>query len=562
MKNTVFILILSFILLSLNLFSQNIETGEDALKYLASEELEGRFPGTDGDNKSIAYIEDEFHSYSLRSFDFGYAQNFEIVTDIEIGDNTNGRLNDMMLQFGNDFMPLSFSASKSVTADLIYVENIEALGDFTEKIAMVYLTNEMTDKMSYRDLVKLSINIADAGAEGVVIITEGDMGEDDEFYPFNFSRSVSSISIPVIQISKKLILTTAQSNGYAAVDFDIECFDFLNINDEVLELSVNIEIESITSRTSNVLGFIPNGDSKDWIVIGAHYDHLGYGGPGSGSRAPELNEIHNGADDNASGVAMVLMLAEYFSKYSPNINMAFVLFGAEEEGLIGSKYFVENLPPEIENIKLMINYDMVGRLGDNGISIIGGTTAEEFDSVLNQFQTDELVLKIGGGGFSGSDQASFYSEKITVLFFSTGLHGDYHTQKDDIEYINFDGMLKIAELSVGIIKEFAKEDLRLTYKATEQKNEARHGGEMKVKLGIMPDMTSRDSNGLGVDGVTPGGVADKSGILKGDKITALDGKPISGIYEYMHLMSEFEPGQEVVAHIIRNGEKIEITIKF
>jgi len=205
---------------------------------------------------------------------------------------------------------------------------------------------------------------------------------------------------------------------------------------------------------------------------------------------------------------------------------------------------------------------MVGRLRENNLSIIGTTTAMEFDSLLNKYHEKPLTLKLGGSGYSGSDQASFYSEKIPVLFFSTGMHKDYHMPSDDVELINFDGMKLVASLAIDVVQELSNEDINITYQEVKRKQAARHGGGMKVKLGIFPDMTSDSGNGLGVSGVNPGGIADKSGIRKGDVIVKMDGKEIGGIYEYMNIMSGFKPEQKIKTVVMRGKKKKKINIQF
>jgi len=546
---------------SLLVLGQNVETGIEVVKYLASDKLEGRFPGTKGDDYSIKFIAKKFDTYNISSFEPNYVHSFELLTSIKSGEATYATLNDKKLEFGKEYVPMAFSASVEYKGELIFVDSVNSKEKVNNKWVLVKINNGNSKELNYRDLIDLSISFANEGAAGVVFVAMQNFENGKELVPFKYSRSVSPIGIPVIQISREILLGILNANGYKGNDLE-DSFDFLSKSNGLLNLSSSVEIDTIMSTTANIAGFVESKKTEQWIVIGAHYDHLGYGGSGSGSRAPKIQEIHNGADDNASGVGLVVMLAEYYSKNNPEANIAFVLFGAEEEGLIGSKHFVENLPIDKEKIKMMIKFDMVGRLSDAGVSIMGATTAEEFDSVLNIYQSEKLPLRIGGGGYSGSDQASFYSEKIPVLFFSTGMHGDYHKPSDDVDKINFDGMQQIAELLVKITNEFAKDNLQLTYKEAPVQQSGGHGSKMKVKLGIMPDMTSRDNNGLGVDGVTPGGVADVSGIQKGDRIIELNGKKVSGIYEYMHIMSEFNPNDKIPAKLIRDKKQIEIIIEF
>ncbi len=554
MKKITILLFVS--LLGIYAFSQNVEIAKKAVEYLASDAREGRFPGTKGDMESMMYMQEFMKKHNLQEFDFGYKQLYEIVTKIEPASDCKFSLLGKDLKMGEGFMPFSFSESMELNASVTYTNNIL---DSTLSVdggwLLFYFEDPQGERTKFRELINFAIEANNKGAEGLIIVSEIDLGNGKEFYPFNYSRSFGKAPIPVVQISKDALLEVLHTE-------DLDAIRFLETSSNPLSVESMIKIDKTRSQTSNVCGYIECENSDEWIVLGAHYDHLGWGGYDSGSRDPELKEIHNGADDNASGVGMVLMLAEYFSNNPPEINIAFVLFGAEEQGLIGSQYFVENSPIDINKMKLMINFDMVGRLRENNLSIIGTTTAMEFDSLLNKYNDRPLKLKLGGGGYSGSDQASFYSEKIPVLFFSTGMHTDYHMPNDDVEYINFDGIKLVANLAIDVIKEFSNESVNITYQEVKRNQAGRHSGGMKVKLGVFPDMTSDSGEGLGVSGVNPGGIADKSGIRKGDVIIKMDGKTIGGIYEYMNIMSSFKPGQKIKAVVLRGKKKKKINIQF
>lgn len=555
--------ILFFFVFTGNIKGQNILTGKYVIETLSNDSLEGRLAGTHEDLKSAKFLSAKLDKFGLNKFWSTYLQDFEITTGILLNSSSFLRINNKELIAEQDYTPFTFTGNDEISTEIVYVEDLQDSSLFVDGKCILYrLGNSENKKTQYRTLVEIGIMALERGAGALIIVADTDLGANTKFYPFIYNRSSSQLSLPVIQISRNTLTELLRQKGYSGNKYDASLFDFLISKQPILNLEMSIKTSEKLGTTYNIAGFINSKTSDDWIVIGAHYDHLGFGGYDSGSRKPELYQIHNGADDNASGVAVVMMLAEYFSKHSPEVNIAFVLFGAEEQGLLGSKYFVLNMPDTISKIKCMINYDMVGRLGDAGLSIMGATSASQFDSVLNLLQSDSLKINAGGGGFSGSDQASFYSEKIPVMFFSTGMHTDYHTPFDDIDKINFDGLLSITNLSISLINELAEANLKLNFVQSEQSQKARHGGEMKVKLGIMPDMTSRGSDGLGVDGISPGGVADKSGIVKGDKIIQLGDKKIGGIYEYMHAMSEFEPGQKTIVKIIRNEEIIEIKIDF
>ncbi|MFO7862806.1 MAG: M20/M25/M40 family metallo-hydrolase, partial [Salinivirgaceae bacterium] len=368
----------------------------------------------------------------------------------------------------------------------------------------------------------------------------------------------------IVQISREFLHKIVSSKGLSLRKLRKRSSEKINEKLGGISVSNTIQFDRDIRETANVAAYVEGTQSNEWVVVGAHYDHLGMGGKYSGSRAPEKMAVHNGADDNASGVAMVMMLAEYYKKHTPASNMAFVLFGAEERGLVGSKHFVQNLPFPKEKIKAMVNFDMVGRLVDSSMSISGVATADEFETLLENWNGKPIHLALGGGGYSGSDQAAFYAEKIPVLFFNTGLHEDYHTPDDDVEKINYPGMELVANLSVNLLDSLTNPRFGLTFKENSKAGEqsAHRGGGMKVKMGLMPDVAGVEKNGLGVDGVSGGGPAQKAGIQKGDVIIAIDNKKVANIYDYMKRLGDYKPGDKVIVDVKRADEVIQLEVQF
>ena len=240
-------------------------------------------------------------------------------------------------------------------------------------------------------------------------------------------------------------------------------------------------------------------------MIGAHYDHLGMGGPGSGSRLMDSMAVHNGADDNASGVAGMLEMAAKLSKDRASLkrSIIFVAFDGEELGILGSKYFTEHPPVKLNTIMAMINFDMIGRLKDESPAImIGGMgTAKESAGILDSLDNGGIQLNYSLEGFGPSDHASFYAEDIPVYFFSTGAHEDYHTPDDDFDRINYAGEKGVLEIALQLVEELANRDTFLTFQEAGPKEQAGRGGyRFKVTLGIMPDFAGTTTGGLGVGG--------------------------------------------------------------
>jgi hypothetical protein len=239
-----------------------------------------------------------------------------------------------------------------------------------------------------------------------------------------------------------------------------------------------------------------------------------------------------------------------------------VAFSAEEMGLLGSRYFVKHLPVDKNKIVAMLNLDMIGRLNDKNAISIGGTgTATQWEEILNRHLSgNTLTAAYSPEGFGASDHASFYAENIPVLFFSTGAHSDYHTPADTWDKINYVGLSEVMTLAESIATELLNGSDRLTFQEAGPKE--RSGGRrgFKVTLGIMPDFTSSDADGLGVGGVTKGAPAERAGMLKGDKITGLNGMPVGTIYDYMNRLKQLKPGQRVNVDIVRNGEKMVLIV--
>jgi len=315
-----------------------------------------------------------------------------------------------------------------------------------------------------------------------------------------------------------------------------------------------------------VVAVIPGNDEtlkNEYVVVGGHYDHLGMGGPGSGSRAVDTIAIHNGADDNASGVSVVIQLAEKMAAERKNKrSVIFAAFGAEEMGLVGSKAFTANPPVESDKIVGMFNFDMVGRLDStsNGLSIGGTKTSLETETLLNDLNTG-FELAMSPEGVGPSDHASFYLQNIPVFFISTGAHSDYHTPNDDAEFINYKGMKKVAEYSYLLLNEVTNRNDRLTFQEAGPKFQRSRGGRFKVTFGIMPDYAGLEKRGMRIDGVTKDKPADKGGMKKGDIITAIDGKKIGNIYDYMNRLQTLEAGQTVSVDIIRDDKETVLIIQ-
>jgi Zn-dependent M28 family amino/carboxypeptidase len=326
-----------------------------------------------------------------------------------------------------------------------------------------------------------------------------------------------------------------------------------NPHDEVKFTSV-AEDSSVVG--TNVVGFIDN-NADQTIVIGAHYDHLGYGGEGSLFREEE-KAIHNGADDNASGVALMLNLASKLSKTNTSNNYLFLAFSGEEMGLLGSNYFVKNSTIDAKKINYMINMDMVGRMkADSTLAVYGTGTSPMFKQVLTASNNTFKLIE-NESGVGPSDHTSFYLNDIPVLHFFTGQHEDYHKPGDDSEKLNYAGMELISNYIYDVITDL-NDNGKLAFRKT--KNESEETPRFKVGLGVVPDYLY-DGEGMRIDGVSEDKPAIKAGLKKGDVVIRMGDSTIVDMMSYMRSLSVFEAGNKTKVVVLRDGKEIEVEIKF
>ena len=312
----------------------------------------------------------------------------------------------------------------------------------------------------------------------------------------------------------------------------------------------------------NVIGYLDN-QAKYTIVIGAHYDHLGLGLAGNSLDPNPKNKIHNGADDNASGTAGVMELARIFSQnnYTENVNFLFICFSAEEEGLLGSKYFTNNPTINLNSITCMLNMDMIGRLNDSTKKIVlsGVGTSPMFGNILSNVVAS-ISYKADSAGMGPSDHASFYLKDIPVLHFYTGTHYDYHKPSDDANKINAQGEVAVIDFVASIAKQIAKYPEKLSFRQTKN-NISTGSSTFKVTLGVIPDYAF-DGDGLRLDGVSEGKPASKAGLKTGDIIVKMGPLAIHNIQDYMKGLGMFSKGEVVIISILRAKEQLNIAVTF
>lgn len=314
----------------------------------------------------------------------------------------------------------------------------------------------------------------------------------------------------------------------------------------------------------NVVGLLEGNDpalKNEYIVIGAHFDHLGLGSMMSASRSKEPNQIHYGADDNASGVALMLDLVNKFSQKINQRSIIFIAFTCEENGLIGSKQFLEELPFDSKQIVAMFNFDMVGMLKNNSLTVGGTKTSKESEKIIKKYsKANNLKVSLSPSGVGPSDHASFYAKNIPVFYFTTGADSTYHTPYDNPHRLNYKGIDIVSKFAFDISNDVVNRKDRLRFKRVKEPKNSGDRPTFKVTLGIMPDVTG-STDGVKAEIVSKGKPADRAGMLTGDIIIELNGKKITDIYSYMDALGTLKENQTYKVKIKREGKTKELKIK-
>ncbi len=562
---------------------------KEYVSYLASDSLKGRKPGTPEINAAASYILDHFKAAGLKPLCEDGFQWFDIVTDVKLGDKNGLSFDGFEAVIRKDYIPLSFSSTATVNAPVIFAGygfdiDIDSLKwsdyksvDVKGKWVLIFradpdLDNSDSKFIPFSDVRGKVLMAKDKGAAGILLVTPKGVEKEDKLMPLVVENNEVTAGIPIVNITREFANKILTKTGISIDSLDRAIIASKAPNSFSTGISLNGTIEVIQTRekTANVVAVLEGSDpslKEEYLVIGGHYDHLGFGGAGSGSRMPDTNAVHNGADDNASGTAMVMALANRLSLEKGKLkrSIIFVAFSSEEIGLLGSKYFVDHSPVELKKIKTMFNFDMVGRFekDNNSISLSGTGTSTEADSLLKRLEVGlSFAVVHSPDGYGPSDHAAFYSSNIPVFYFNTGVHTDYHTPLDDTEKLDFDAEKLIGDFATNVILDVDNLPKALTFKESGKKDQAgRSGRRLKVTLGIMPDFAGTEKKGLRIDGVTKDGPADKGGMKKGDIITGVNGKVVGNIYEYMTRLQSLKQGMTVNVEIIRDGKNQVLVIQ-
>lgn len=520
------------------------------IEYLASDALEGREAGTEAEKKAATYISSHFKTAGLEPRGTnGYYQDFDFLMGKNPGE-VHLAIDGNKPELDKDYFVMNFSANGEASGALVNVGfGIEApdLGysDFAnysslnEKIAVFSISSPdgihpHSKYIAYHSIKDRVKKAEEKGASAVILINEDPTAADPEK---NYTDKIARVGIPVIFIKDASLVNEKE---YA---------------------KLRTELIDDNRKGRNVIGWIDNNASYS-VIIGAHYDHLGYGRHGGSLYRGEEDRIHNGADDNASGTAMLIEMAGTIRKSSlKNLNYLFIAFSGEEKGLLGANYFTKNPTIDLENVSYMINMDMVGRLdtADYDIAINGVGTSPVWDSVIREINIPPLNINTTESGVGPSDQTAFYLSDIPVLHFFTGTHENYHKPTDDPEFINYDGMKLVFDYIMEVNNALNK-DVKLVFAKTKD-DESRKAPRFAVTLGIIPDYMF-DGGGLKIDGVSDGKPAATAGLQKGDILIQIGDYSIDDIYAYMEALGRFKKGDKVSVVVMREGQKKNFEVRF
>jgi hypothetical protein len=596
LKNSLFVFVLIFFtsisIAQIKSSQRNIEITPSEIQihinYLASDALKGRATGTPEADLTVKYLTNEFKHYGLKPlFGKSYKQEFTFTADVELTKMNSiiftSESKKQVLKLNDDFITASFSGNGKVTGELVFVgygitapklkyDDYEGI-DVKDKIVVVLRYNPEFDNphTQFEEYSSFRFKAAlakEKGAKGIIFIN-GFYPEldSDNLMKFVYDRAAGVKDFPVVHIKRNYIDEIFKSLNIDLKSTQKEISENKQPKSFALnkiKVELNTEVKQVNKTGYNVAGILIGNDpvlKDEYIVIGAHHDHLGMGGDGSLYRG-DTPQIHNGADDNASGTTGVLEIAQKLSSIKNKLkrSIIFIGFGGEELGLLGSNHFVNHSPVPTEKMIAMLNMDMIGRMNEDTSLIVYGTgTSKIWNNLLTEHNTYPFKLTFNPEGYGPSDHSSFYSKAIPVLFFFTGTHSDYHRPSDDADKINAIGQEQILKYVYSIVSSIDQSESKPEYVNVPRKEQTQTGG-WKVYVGTIPDYAYADE-GLKITGVNEGSPAHKSGLRASDIILQFGSKKITNIYDYVYALKEHVPGDIVELKVKRGEENITLTLE-
>jgi len=561
------------------------------IKTLASPEMEGRGAGTKGLTRAEHLIEKRYKELGLQPAGVrGYAQPFSVITGAQLkADNylkieTNGATNDFKIN--EDFVPFSFSSSGKVEARLVFAgygitapefhyDDYDGI-DVKDKVVLVlrYEPSGFAEKSGHHGLTQHSqlitkaINARNHDAKAIILVN-GKLadGEEDSLTRFGSVSGPENVGIIFAQAKNAIADSWLQSAGKSLknlqghIDATTQPASFAFA--ESRQILLHVDIETTHATVNNVLAWLP-GQNDEYVIIGAHYDHLGRGN--FDSLAPsQIGQIHPGADDNASGTAGVLELARLLAPQRGRLkrSILFMNFAGEELGLLGSAEWVKEPTRPLSNAVAMLNMDMIGRIKDDKVYIGGVGTGSTFKPVLEQAQKDfPFKIEYSAGGYSSSDHTSFVTKKIPVLFFFSGLHSDYHKPSDTWDKINAPSAARLLDMVEDVAVQLANAQDPPTFQvvAEDKPPAGGGGGGYGPYFGSIPDF-GQTENGVHFSDVKPNSPAAKAGFKAGDVLVQFGDKPIRNLYDFTDALRRSKIGDVVEVKVLRDGQPVSASVK-
>jgi Tol biopolymer transport system component len=572
------------------------------VSYLASDELEGRMTGSEGARKAADYIARRFEEAGLvpGGDDGTYFQAFEFTAGVNAAPGGNelevagGDLADRDFELDRDFRPLSFSSNGEIEGGLAFAgygivlpdensyDSYAGL-DVEDKVVLVLRYSPEDAEMErrqelnhYASLRYKALTARERGARALLVLTGPRSPSAGELAPLTFDTSLQGSGILAASISgevgKALFEAAGKDLEEVQAELDRENPHFegtFEIPD--LRVSLRLELEREKKSCRNVVGLLPPSDGNDeaeYVVAGAHYDHIGHGEAG-GSLAHKGEEgmIHNGADDNASGTAMVLELAAAAAQARGRgelggRGMVFACWSGEEIGTIGSSHYLEAPAVPLERSVAYLNFDMVGRLRENRLNLQGTGSSDAWNGIIERRNVPAgFQVKLNQDPYLPTDATPFYLKKIPVLSFFTGSHEDYNRPTDDPATLNYEGMERIGRFARNVLTDVATREERPAYVEVERKrSESGARASLRAYTGTIPDYAADDVEGLRLAGVRAGGPADKAGLQEGDIVVHFAGVEIKNIYDYTFALGGVKVGEPVEIAVLREGERMALVI--
>jgi len=561
----------------------------DDIKHLTVPSMEGRGDGTKGLTRAAHMIEQRYKSLGLEPAGVqSYFQPFAVVTGARLKTDNflhvqNGQAKTD-LKLNQDFVPFSFSSSGIASGALVFVGYGASAAEFSyddyanldvkDKIVVLlryeppgFASHDKTGLTQHSQLITKAINARNHGAKAVILINgKLGAGEEDLLTKFGSVSGPINSGIMLVQVKNEAAEAWFRAAGKSLSDVQEQInaatkpasFSF----PENLHLSLKIDIETTRATVNNVLAYLP-GETDEYVVLGAHYDHLGRGN--FDSLAPsQIGQVHPGADDNASGTAGLLELARRLAPMKGKLRrgILFASFAGEELGLLGSAEWVKEPTRPLEKAVAMLNMDMIGRIKDDKVYIGGVGTGSSFQSLLEQAQSKSgFKIEYSPGGYSSSDHTSFVSKRIPVLFFFSGLHSDYHKPSDTWEKINAEAAVRLLDLVENVSQKIAAAPERPAFvTVAEDKAATGGGGGYGAYFGSIPDF-GQVENGVKFSDVKPGSPAAKAGLKAGDVLVQFGDRPIKNLYDFTDALRRSKVGDVVEVQVLRDGKPVNASVK-